>query len=95
MKLSKVYFTNKNTDSLIIVSVYGSQNFSALPYRPTRTKYALSMQLLFYPVIFLKIFPIVQGSPRTRQLDVGSSLFESESMKMPGFVEFDGVNGKF
>jgi hypothetical protein len=48
----------------------------------------------FYPIIFFKTSPTVQGSSRARQSDVWSSLFESESMKMPGFVEFDGVNGK-
>ena len=26
--------------------------------------------------------------------DAGFSLFESESLKWPGFVEFDDVNGK-
>jgi hypothetical protein len=89
-------FYNKNNDSLINVLVYGSENFSALRYRTTQTKYALSMQLLFYPIIFFKTSPTVQGSSRARQSsDVWSSLFESESMKMPGFVEFDGVNGKF
>nr|CAD1826058.1 unnamed protein product [Ananas comosus var. bracteatus] len=31
---------------------------------------------------------------RRNQLDAGYSLFETESLKWPGFVEFDDVNGK-
>lgn len=31
---------------------------------------------------------------RRNQLDAGYPLFESESLKWPGFVEFDDVNGK-
>lgn len=31
---------------------------------------------------------------RRDQLDAGFPLFESESLKWPGFVEFDDVNGK-
>jgi hypothetical protein len=31
---------------------------------------------------------------RRNQLDAGFALFETESLKWPGFVEFDDVNGK-
>uniref|UniRef100_A0ACD5VSQ0 Uncharacterized protein n=1 Tax=Avena sativa TaxID=4498 RepID=A0ACD5VSQ0_AVESA len=64
-------FYNKNNDSLITVSVYGSENFSALRCRTTRIEY------------------IRRGKP-----DGGFPLFETESLKWPGFVEFDDVNGK-
>ncbi|KAL6841429.1 hypothetical protein ACP4OV_028947 [Aristida adscensionis] len=64
-------FYNKNNESLITVSVYGSENFSALRCRTTRIEY------------------IRRGQP-----DAGFPLFESESLKWPGFVEFDDVNGK-
>ncbi|CAD6342417.1 unnamed protein product [Miscanthus lutarioriparius] len=64
-------FYNKNNDSLITVSVYGSENFSALRCRTTRIEY------------------IRRGQP-----DAGFPIFESESLKWPGFVEFDDVNGK-
>nr|CAB3464905.1 unnamed protein product [Digitaria exilis] len=64
-------FYNKNNDSLITVSVYGSENYSALRCRTTRIEY------------------IRRGQP-----DAGFPLFESESLKWPGFVEFDDVNGK-
>jgi hypothetical protein len=64
-------FYNKNNDSLITVSVYGSENFSALRCRTTRIEY------------------IRRGKP-----DAGFPLFETESLKWPGFVEFDDVNGK-
>jgi len=53
------------------VSVYGSENFSALRCRTTRIEY------------------IRRGQP-----DAGFPLFETESLKWPGFVEFDDVNGK-
>uniref|UniRef100_A0A8I6WUB1 Transducin/WD40 repeat-like superfamily protein n=1 Tax=Hordeum vulgare subsp. vulgare TaxID=112509 RepID=A0A8I6WUB1_HORVV len=64
-------FYNKNNDSLITVSVYGSENFSALRCRTTRIEY------------------IRRGKP-----DAGFPLFETESLRWPGFVEFDDVNGK-
>ncbi|CAM0954954.1 unnamed protein product [Alopecurus aequalis] len=64
-------FYNKNNDSLITVSVYGSENFSALRCKTTRIEY------------------IRRGKP-----DAGFPLFETESLKWPGFVEFDDVNGK-
>lgn len=31
---------------------------------------------------------------RRNQLDAGYPLFETESLRWPGFVEFDDVNGK-
>ncbi|KAI3911490.1 hypothetical protein MKW98_010377 [Papaver atlanticum] len=64
-------FYNKNNDSLIVASVYASDNFSSLKCRSTR------------------IEDIQRGKP-----DAGFALFESESLKWPGFVEFDDVNGK-
>ncbi|KAJ4751076.1 Transducin/WD40 repeat-like superfamily protein [Rhynchospora pubera] len=64
-------FYNKNNESLITVSVYGSENFSSLRCRTTRIEY------------------IRRGKP-----DSGFPLFETESLKWPGFVEFDDVNGK-
>uniref|UniRef100_A0A0D9WHU2 Transducin/WD40 repeat-like superfamily protein n=1 Tax=Leersia perrieri TaxID=77586 RepID=A0A0D9WHU2_9ORYZ len=64
-------FYNKNNESLITVSVYGSENFSALRCRTTRIEYI-----------------------RRAKPDAGFPLFESESLKWPGFVEFDDVNGK-
>ncbi|KQK05706.1 uncharacterized protein LOC100844569 isoform X2 [Brachypodium distachyon] len=64
-------FYNKNNESLITVSVYGSENFSALRCKTTPVEY------------------IRRGTP-----DAGFPLFETESLKWPGFVEFDDVNGK-
>ena len=40
-------------------------------------------------VVFSTIRYILRGQP-----DAGFALFESESLKWPGFVEFDDVNGK-
>lgn len=39
--------------------------------------------------LFLIVRYIRRGKP-----DAGFALFESESLKWPGFVEFDDVNGK-
>ncbi|CAM8892048.1 hypothetical protein QQ045_025555 [Rhodiola kirilowii] len=64
-------FYNKNNDSIITVSVYGSDKYTTLRCRSTRIEY------------------IKRGQP-----DAGFPLFETESLKFPGFVEFDEVNGK-
>lgn len=64
-------FYNKNNDSLITVSVYGSDNFSSLKCRTTPIEYI-----------------------RRRCPADGFALFEKESLRWPGFVEFDDVNGK-
>ena len=49
----------------------------------------------FCYVIFLKTFyPNYSRYIRRGQPDAGFPLFESESLKWPGFVEFDDVNGK-
>lgn len=40
------------------------------------------------------VFAIVGRYIRRNQLDAGFPLFETESLKWPGFVEFDDVNGK-
>ncbi|XP_078437051.1 uncharacterized protein LOC144707693 isoform X2 [Wolffia australiana] len=70
-ELVRSLFYNKNNESLITVSVYGSDNFSSLKCRTTRIEY------------------IKRGVP-----DAGYALFETESLKYPGFVEFDDVNAK-
>ncbi|KVI07069.1 WD40/YVTN repeat-like-containing domain-containing protein [Cynara cardunculus var. scolymus] len=72
-------FYNKNNDSLITVSVYASDSFSSLKCRTTGIEYVKTYQLIY----------IRRGKP-----DAGFALFESESLKWPGFVEFDDVNGK-
>ncbi|KAF3339694.1 hypothetical protein FCM35_KLT15465 [Carex littledalei] len=70
-ELIRSLFYNKNNDSLITVSVYGSDNFRSLKIRTTSIEYI-----------------------RRNKLDAGIPLFETESLKWPGFVEFDDVNGK-
>lgn len=92
-------FYNKNNDSLITVSVYAADNFSSLKCRTTRIEWALSLKYNFASFSFFFLyfcndwvhFPryIRRGKP-----DAGFALFESESLKWPGFVEFDDVNGK-
>ncbi|CAI9091932.1 OLC1v1027053C1 [Oldenlandia corymbosa var. corymbosa] len=93
-------FYNKNNDSLITVSVYASDNFSSLKCRTTRIEYEhfsfvyklfvfTGFFSLSYQIIDLFTRYIRRGKP-----DAGFPLFESESLKWPGFVEFDDVNGK-
>lgn len=45
-------FYNKNNDSLITVSVYGSENFSALRCRTTRIEYAFGSTCFFHAIMF-------------------------------------------
>lgn len=45
-------------------------------------------------IIVLNIMVILGRYIRRGQPDAGFSLFTSESLKWPGFVEFDDVNGK-
>lgn len=47
----------------------------------------LFLKLLFFLGVLFRY--ILRG-----QADAGFPLFESESLKWPGFVEFDDVNGK-
>ncbi|KAF5182667.1 Transducin/WD40 repeat-like superfamily protein, partial [Thalictrum thalictroides] len=92
-------FYNKNNDSLITVSVYASDNFSSLKCRTTRIEYVNFSSLYSFSLLgttlssslisLLLLRYIRRGKP-----DSGFSLFESESLKWPGFVEFDDVNGK-
>lgn len=50
----------------------------------------------FYPLFFLLLCFLFLWSRYIRRSkpDAGFALFESESLKWPGFVEFDDVNGK-
>jgi len=45
--------------------------------------------VVFYAKTIMLFRYIRRGKP-----DAGFALFESESLKWPGFVEFDDVNGK-
>lgn len=49
-------FYNKNNESLITVSVYGSENFSSLRCRTTRIEYVRYPNFHFYPSYFLLAF---------------------------------------
>jgi hypothetical protein len=93
-------FYNKNNDSLITVSVYASENFSSLKCRSTRIECVHSvvvhsnfpfMSTMYVTNIFTIFVPryIKRAKP-----DAGFPLFQSESLKWPGFVEFDDVNAK-
>lgn len=94
-------FYNKNNDSLITVSVYASESFSSLKCRSTRIEYVHSaaVHLIFLIRclhLFLLICSFIPASRYIRRAkpDAGFPLFQSESLKWPGFVEFDDVNGK-
>lgn len=47
----------------------------------------------FIGYLFLIVYSLTRYI-RRGQPDAGFALFESESLKWPGFVEFDDVNGK-
>jgi hypothetical protein len=83
------------------VSVYGSENFSALRCRTTRIEYACGSICFINTIAFFLLCHLPKDFPsnysryiRRGQPDAGFPLFESESLKWPGFVEFDDVNGK-
>jgi hypothetical protein len=57
--------------------------------------HAFSMQLCFFTMSSpLRIIFNYSRYIRRGQPDAGFPLFETESLKWPGFVEFDDVNGK-
>ena len=94
-------FYNKNNDSLITVSVYASDNFSSLKCRTTRIEYEFYHLLAKAFFLSCSVFLTDTHTPtpyiryiRRGKPDAGFPLFESESLKWPGFVEFDDVNGK-
>lgn len=94
-------FYNKNNDSLITVSVYASENFSSLKCRSTKIECVHSVSVHPNPPLWcLKLilltwsFIYVLRYLRRGKPDAGFPLFQSESLKWPGFVEFDDVNGK-
>lgn len=47
------------------------------------------LSISYSVIVYLLVRYIRRGKP-----DAGFALFESESLKWPGFVEFDDVNGK-
>lgn len=94
-------FFNKNNDSLITVSVYASENFSSLKCRSTKIECVHFMIVLsnpplrrVKPILLMWSFVYVLRYIRRGTPDAGFPLFQSESLKWPGFVEFDDVNGK-
>lgn len=94
-------FYNKNNDSLITVSVYASENFCSLKCRSTKIEWVHSVSVHPNPPLWcLKLilltwsFIYVLRYLRRGKPDAGFPLFQSESLKWPGFVEFDDVNGK-
>jgi hypothetical protein len=94
-------FYNKNNDSLITVSVYATENFSSLKCRSTRIECVHSVvvhsNFSFQCVKCMLLtywFLSVPRYIRRAKPDAGFPLFQSESLKWPGFVEFDDVNAK-
>lgn len=96
-------YYNKSNDSVMTVSVLGSDYFSSLKCRTTRIEcvdylYCYTSFHNVYPVLFhffthaiplCGVRYIQRGQP-----DAGFLLFGSESPKQPGFVEFDDLNDK-
>ena len=97
-------FYNKNNESLITVSVYASENFSSLKCRSTRIECVHSVPAHSYffvspctsyvTMLLTYSFISVPRYIRRAEPDAGFPLFQSESLKWPGFVEFDDVNAK-
>lgn len=97
-------FYNKNNESLITVSVYASENFSSLKCRSTRIEcvhsvpahsyYFVSPCTSYVTMLLTYSFISVPRYIRRAEPDAGFPLFQSESLKWPGFVEFDDVNAK-
>lgn len=88
-------FYNKANNSIITVSVYKQDNFSSLNCRSTPLEYASPLIVNLH---ILKEISCLTGSfhryIKRREPGSGFSLFETESLRYPGFVEFDDVNGK-
>ncbi|CAN6705473.1 unnamed protein product [Malus baccata var. baccata] len=100
--LIRSLFYNKNNDSLITVSVYASDNFSFFEMQKHKDRVHISLPSPSPPdtkkikkinkrtnSVVVQFIYIRRGKP-----DAGFARFESESLKWPGFVEFDDVNGK-
>lgn len=80
----KVCFLNISPDEVIRSLFYNKNNESLITVSVYASDNFSSLKCRTTPIEYIR-----RGKP-----DAGFALFESESLKWPGFVEFDDVNGK-
>eukprot|EP01018_Ginkgo_biloba_P027738 Gb_19308 [translate_table: standard] len=80
----KVCFLNISPDEVIRSLFYNKNNESLITVSVYASDNFSSLKCRTTPIEYIR-----RGQP-----DAGFALFESESLKWPGFVEFDDVNGK-
>ncbi|XP_018677502.1 uncharacterized protein LOC103974900 isoform X1 [Musa acuminata AAA Group] len=80
----RICFLNISPDEVIRSLFYNKNNDSLITVSVYASDHFSSLKCRTTPIEYIK----------RSQLDAGFPLFESESLKWPGFVEFDDVNGK-
>eukprot|EP01018_Ginkgo_biloba_P004599 Gb_06373 [translate_table: standard] len=80
----KICFLNISPDEVIRSLFYNKNNDSLITVSVYASDNFSSLKCRTTPIEYIR-----RGQP-----DAGFALFESESLKWPGFVEFDDVNGK-
>ncbi|CAD5169913.1 uncharacterized protein LOC135673080 [Musa acuminata AAA Group] len=80
----RICFLNISPDEVIRSLFYNKNNDSLITVSVYASDHFSSLKCRTTPIEYI----------RRNQLDAGYPLFESESLKWPGFVEFDDVNGK-
>lgn len=81
---SRICFLNISPDEVIRSLFYNKNNDSLITVSVYASDHFSSLKCRTTPVEYI----------RRSQLDAGFPLFETESLRWPGFVEFDDVNGK-
>ncbi|KAF5184481.1 Transducin/WD40 repeat-like superfamily protein [Thalictrum thalictroides] len=81
---TRICFLNITPDEVIRSLFYNKNNESLITVSVYASDHFSSLKCRTTPIEYI----------RRNQLDAGFPLFESESLKWPGFVEFDDVNGK-
>ncbi|KAJ3675541.1 hypothetical protein LUZ60_004583 [Juncus effusus] len=80
----RICFLNLSPDEVIRSLFYNKNNDSLITVSVYASDHFSSLKCRTTPIEYI----------RRNQLDAGIPLFETESLKWPGFVEFDDVNGK-
>ncbi|XP_040385588.1 uncharacterized protein LOC102700197 [Oryza brachyantha] len=80
----RISFLNLSPDEVIRSLFYNKNNDSLITVSVYASDHFSTLKCRTTPIEYI----------RRNQLDAGFPLFETESLKWPGFVEFDDVNGK-
>lgn len=80
----RICFLNISPDEVIRSLFYNKNNESLITVSVYASDHFSSLKCRTTPIEYI----------RRNQLEAGFALFETESLKWPGFVEFDDVNGK-